>query len=627
MENGKSPGVAANSSGIRFTLAGVILFIGLALSIFAFITTQRWETSEIANEFERLVGGQISVPQSVIDLYVESSQSMGAHIGATGVIRQDEFRQYAQEMRNRRPGIRNSAWIPRVFDSDQQAHILSMRAQGITDYEFTSCGETDADQQTTLSGEIYYPITYMEPMLRPTLGFCMGSNSAWQQAMDKARDTGLPVASESLFAHGWQELDEHPADLQFEVGVFQPVYHFGLPSELGARRANLRGFLFNVLQTDMIVEEALRDLRDKGIDVTLTVGETPPVDDTALRLVAPFSMAGKSWSVIMRPEASFIEARTSAEPWIVLGVGTLLTLLLVSYLLMLMGRTAKVEQLVRIAQAELKESESQLIQSEKMASIGQMVAGMVHEINTPLGYVKSSVSLVKDNLEQIFQAIGTQREALGQLAIAGNGDDSLESIGNRLQELEEEGTNEETQVLINNTLDGLAQISRLVTNLKDFSRLDREKMAEVDIHKGLEDTLMMVHHLTKKDIQIVKHYGENLPPITCSPAQINQVFLNLMVNGVHAIHAAREGGGTLTLGTTSDGKFLHVEIADDGMGIASDKVAKIFEPFFTTKKSGKGTGLGLAIAKKIIDEHKGRIDVESTPGEGTRFRISLPIRT
>lgn len=623
MEKDNPQGFSGNASGIRYTLAGIILVLGIALSIAASLTTRQWETTQIASEFERLVGGQISAPQSVIDLYVESSQSMGAYIGATGVIRQDEFQQYAQEMNTRRPGIRTTSWIPRLFDNDRQAHLLSMRAQGMTEYAFNAC-EPSEEASTTATRDVYYPVTYMSPLLQPIMGFCMGSLEIWQTAMESARDNGTPVATDSFFVHDWQELDEHPHDLEFEVGLFQPVYHFGLPTELGARRANLRGFLFIVLQIDMIINEALSDLSDKGIDVNLVVGEAPSGDEN-LRLVAPFSVAGKSWSAVLTPDASFIESRTTAQPWVVLGIGSVLTLMLVSYLLMLMGRTAKVEELVRIAQADLKESETQLIQSEKMASIGQMVAGMVHEINTPLGYVKSSVALVKDNLEQVFQTVGSQRESLGQLALAGGGEESVEAIANQLQELEDEGTNEETQVLIENALNGLDQIAKLVNNLKDFSRLDREKVAQVDIHKGLEDTLMMVHHLSKKDIQIVKHYGEDLPQISCSPAQINQVFLNLMVNAIHAIHEAREDGGTLTLSTQADDHYLHVEIADDGMGIAPDKVAKIFEPFFTTKRSGKGTGLGLAIAKKIIDEHKGKIEVESTVGEGTRFRISLPL--
>jgi len=604
---------------IRRSLAGVFLLIGLSLTVLAYLAAQRWEAELVSSEFQRLVGGQAGAPQAAVDLYLESIQSMGAYIGATGVIRQNEFRQYAQDMITRRPGIRSVAWVPRIFDTDRQAHELAMRAQGFDDYQISACEEGDVPDTGTRSGT-YFPITYLEPLLYPVLGFCMQSTANWQQAMDQARDQGEPVATESLFAVGWQELDEHPDDLGFELGVFQPVYHYGLPSELGPRRANLRGFLFIIMQTDQIVQQALRDLRDKDIEVTLLGQAAPPVDQTSMQMEVPLNLADYQWTVAMAPASSFIAQRQTWQPLLVLLGGLLLSGLLVGYLLMLMGRTARVEQLVKEAQAELKESEAQLIQSEKMASIGQMVAGMVHEINTPLGYVKSSVDLVKTNLQELL----TPLETLPEPALAGDLETPETDCLRQFRALQEDGLPEETQVLLENAHNGLEQIARLVTNLKDFSRLDRERIDRHDLNRGLEDALIMVHHLTKKNITIHKQLEDGLPLITCAPAQINQVFLNLLVNAAQAIKQHRDSGEIRLHTWTGDG-HVHVGITDNGIGIAPEHLEKIFEPFHTTKKSGQGTGLGLAIARKIITEHGGSINVESSVGEGTTFQVSLPL--
>jgi len=244
------------------------------------------------------------------------------------------------------------------------------------------------------------------------------------------------------------------------------------------------------------------------------------------------------------------------------------------------------------AHQRLKASQLQLVQSEKMASLGQMVAGLVHEINTPLGYVRNNVEMTR--------AAMNDADALADAT-----------------------TRDDLAMLLDDTLHGIGQIGELVGNLKDFSRLDQARNDKANLNALFDNALRIVQHLVKKrDIEIVRHAGE-LPDIECAPAQINQVLLNLLSNAIQAIDHDQ---GRITVRTQAlDGRVMAL-VEDNGKGIAEENLAKVFDPFFTTKPVGQGTGLGLAIAHQIIEQHGGLIRVASKPGIGTRFLVALPIR-
>jgi signal transduction histidine kinase len=271
----------------------------------------------------------------------------------------------------------------------------------------------------------------------------------------------------------------------------------------------------------------------------------------------------------------------------------------------------------------LKESESQLIQSEKMSSLGQMVAGVAHEINTPLAYVKNSLGQVSEKLPGIGTALD-HCEKLLDLLKAGDDAEGLsrefQQTTNQIGELKKQHVIEELSVLVKDGLFGTGQVSEIVANLKNFSRLDRSKVSHSNLNECLNSTLLLAKHLLKQ-VTVNKHFGD-IPEITCSPSQINQVFLNLVTNAVQAMPGER---GTLTLTSRSEGEGIAVDVADDGAGIPPEVMSKIFDPFFTTKEIGKGTGLGLSITYKIIQQHGGRISVESKPGSGTKFTVWLPL--
>lgn len=239
---------------------------------------------------------------------------------------------------------------------------------------------------------------------------------------------------------------------------------------------------------------------------------------------------------------------------------------------------------LKSAMKELKETQIQLINSEKMASLGQLVAGVAHEINTPVASIKSNNGIVAKLLSSIEDA-------------------DLKEMLTDINEIDKEAVN---------------RISNIVTSLKKFVRLDEAELQEADINKELDLTLELIRHETKNRINVVKNYGE-IPTIRCFPNMLNQVFTNILVNACQAI----DGQGTITITTEYKNKKLVVKIKDTGKGIPQNQLSKIFSAGFTTKGIGVGTGLGLAICSKIIEKHKGEITVTSEVGKGSEFTITI----
>ncbi len=265
----------------------------------------------------------------------------------------------------------------------------------------------------------------------------------------------------------------------------------------------------------------------------------------------------------------------------------------------------------------LSSAQEQLLQSEKMASIGQLAAGVAHEINNPIGYVHSNLGTLQEYTEALLALVDGYADAL-QSDDPGANRPQLKQLRDRLDVDFIVG---DLPKLLEESREGIERVTKIVQDLKEFSHIERdEPMRPSDLRKGLESTLNIVWNDLKYKAKVDKHYGD-VPPVECHLSEINQVFMNLLINAGQAI-ADR---GLITLAMGLEGDEVWVSIADTGCGIPEDVQQRIFDPFYTTKPIGRGTGLGLAIAYRIVAKHHGRIEVSSRAGEGSTFRIVLPV--
>ncbi len=267
-----------------------------------------------------------------------------------------------------------------------------------------------------------------------------------------------------------------------------------------------------------------------------------------------------------------------------------------------------------LAHDTLKQSQAQILQQEKMASVGQLAAGVAHEINNPMGFISSNLSSLAKYLERLTGFIRTLEEKLQQDAP----DEELAALRKKLKI---DYIMEDAVHLVEESLDGAGRVKKIVQGLKNFSRIDQAERLAADINECLESTINIVWNELKYKCEVKKEYGE-LPPTVCNPQQLNQMFMNLLVNAAQAI----ETKGEIRIKTWADQDWIYTRISDTGSGIPQDKIKRIFEPFYTSKPVGKGTGLGLSIVYDIVvKNHKGDIQVESVEGKGTTFTVKIPV--
>lgn len=279
----------------------------------------------------------------------------------------------------------------------------------------------------------------------------------------------------------------------------------------------------------------------------------------------------------------------------------------------------QLESLVAERTAQLSVTKDQLVQSEKLASIGQLAAGVAHEINNPIGFVFSNMGTLEDYLRDLFTILDAYEVA------AENFSDPEVQAG--LKTLREQVDlvflRQDIPMLMTESKEGISRVKRIVQDLKDFSHVESTQEWQLaNLHQGIDSTANIVANEIRYKADLVKEYGE-LPEIECLPSQLNQVFMNLLVN---AAHAMGEGRGRITIRTGTLDDTVWLEFSDTGLGIPEAIRQKIFDPFFTTKSVGKGTGLGLSLSYGIIQKHNGQIEVRSESGKGSTFRITLPVK-
>ncbi len=279
-------------------------------------------------------------------------------------------------------------------------------------------------------------------------------------------------------------------------------------------------------------------------------------------------------------------------------------------------RTAALEASNR----ELKDTQAQLVNSEKMASLGQLTAGIAHELNNPINFVSGNVDPLKRDINDVTDLLARY----DALKVGENIDQDLEDIHKMRKDLDIDYTLEEIDTLLNGIDEGAARTANIVKGLREFARLDQGDFSSANINSGIESTLAILSGKFGDTIRLETEFGQ-IPEIECYPGQLNQVFMNIFVNGIQAVEAKNEPG-KISVQTGQENGNLFIRIEDDGVGMDESTQSRIFDPFFTTKDVGEGTGLGLSISHGIIKKHKGNISVMSEKGKGTTFLITLPLQ-
>ena len=276
---------------------------------------------------------------------------------------------------------------------------------------------------------------------------------------------------------------------------------------------------------------------------------------------------------------------------------------------------------LRESHDHLKRTQSQLVNAEKMASLGQLTAGIAHEINNPVNFITSNIPPLRRDLADVLEVLNGYRSLDAAEATT-----SLPALREREAELDIDGSIVELGEILRSIEEGAGRTAEIVRGLRNFSRLDEDDLKLADLNEGLQSTLTVLANQLKDHAELQLELGQ-LPAVECHPGKLNQVFMNILNNAIQAIASRKDlRRGTITVRTTTVGDAVRISIADDGPGMTESVMAKVFEPFFTTKDVGEGTGLGLSIAYSIVEKHGGRITVESLPGAGATFHVTLPQR-
>jgi PAS domain S-box-containing protein len=267
--------------------------------------------------------------------------------------------------------------------------------------------------------------------------------------------------------------------------------------------------------------------------------------------------------------------------------------------------------------------QARLVQSEKLASLGLLSAGVAHEINNPLAYVSNNLAILERDIQGLKATAEACEEARGLLE--STRPDFAAKVSQLVEEIGLAYVQQNIDRILGSTRQGIRRVADIVQNLRDFARLDRAEFERADINDAITCTLEMLRGELSRCAITVAPQLRDLPPVLCAPAQINQVFFNLIINAIQAIEATAQGRGRIEISTHPDADTVVIEVADDGGGIPPEDLSRVFDPFFTTRPVGTGAGLGLSISHGIVTDHGGRIEAASAPGQGARFRVTLPV--
>ncbi|MBP0016218.1 MAG: CHASE domain-containing protein [Cyanobacteria bacterium SBLK] len=667
------------SQNLRYFPVWFISIAGLSLSLIMTVFVARWERSRIWEQFDRRADNLAFALQQNLDDVSQVARSLSGFYKASDRVTSEEFREFSLQILRNTPGVLRVGYAPKISQAEREIYE---REKSLTIWQ----GRDKKERKIAPKMPVYFPSAYLEPndSLQSRLGY--NHFAEWQRkaAIEKARDTSVlaiapsfipnisthkefiiyaPVYDRSGSVATREERKKSFSGVAYTVFQVENIVRTALK---GINTNGLDLYLYEMpvdrlesalnkslnspkehflVAYDAQQEKFLQDAESAKIEQLLANSPQHrhcPYSRDWTVCIRTVNLEDREWSLLILPEVAF--AGTFGKLSGTFAIGFLATGILVLYLFLSLKRSSQKEALLQALIAserqlkmqkanlektleKLKQTQSQLVHTEKMSGLGQMVAGIAHEINNPIGFIYGNVDFALQYSQDIIKILNLYDRYHPN---------PHPEIQAEIENVELEYLLEDFPQILQSMQSGAQRIQEIVLSMRNFSRLDEAKMKFVDIHEGIDNTLTILQHRLKAKgiypgIQAIRDYGD-LPEIECNAGQLNQVFMNLIANAIDALREADDRdeltqSPQIAIRSRIEGdRHIAIEIADNGLGIPEHIQSKLFDPFFTTKAVGKGTGLGLSISYQIVTEfHNGQLECISEPGQGARFRILLPV--
>ncbi|OCR00736.1 histidine kinase [Oscillatoriales cyanobacterium USR001] len=617
----------------RYILGGVTLCVGMGLSAIASNAVHNWEEKFMQAELQERLDRVATDIEREIQSNLEVVRAAGTFYSTSEDVKEEAFQRFVQSAKYRHPSLKAIAWLPRISNPQQQ--------------EFFP-----------------YYIT-PSPHRETPLAFDLAIDSTHRSDLEKAAKREEIIASVRQLSL---------TNNQPSFFVFQPIFRSADPENNSSlSHEELKGFTLGIFLINPIVKSAVQDTKLNSInfylqDIMAPEGEkflafyegkkNRVITDNnnvqqlqiGQRVYCPdgssctriLNIENRRWLLQLLLTSEYMTPQKYWRSLATLALGIILTAIITVYVISLLSyteriekvaveRTAKSKQLEQTLE-ELQQTQAQLVQTEKMSSLGLLVAGVAHEINNPVNFIGGNLHHANEYTKDLLGLVELYQQHYPK---------PCPEILEYIELIEFDFLIQDLPKLLSSMKTGAERIIEIVQNLRNFSRLDESEMKLVNIHEGIDSTLLILQSRLKAkpnspQIEVVKIYG-NLPLVECYAGQLNQVFMNIIANAIDALDSYNQERSyqdavanpsiiKIVTHTLHSDKVL-VRISDNGPGIREEVKKRLFDPFFTTKPVGKGTGLGLSISYQIIvDKHKGSIRCDSAPGNGTEFVIEIPLR-
>ena len=655
---------------------GVVGLTGITLSIIATVVVYHWELAKAREQFQQQSTVLVNELQRQLNSYTQLTRSVGSFLNSSEEVTREEFQEFTSSLLPYYDGLLGLGWSKKVENQERYLYEQQLKAQGMIDFKIH---EHNPRGNQVVAGDrpVYFPTTYIAPLDRwqDYIGWDAASDIKRLLTIKKAERIGVSISTPLV------ELENGKPGFVLYYPVFGPnkLNPQSLEGENPDTNTKFQGVVFGFYEVRTWVEKAISNLNLNGLDFYLYRLPEDQLDSalnkTAVTASDYFLIAYKanSQSLTESPQVANLAVIDSPTNWrrlcrysrewefyirslhtaqqelsllvlpashhsifswrsgTVLALGLLMTGSLVMYLLISQQATLKIEgknrELEELLQ-ELQQTQLQLVQTEKMSSLGRLVAGVAHEINNPVSFISGNVEHASNHFLDLFYLLDLYQTQYPT---------PTPEIEAAIEDIDLDFLAEDLPKLLKSMKVGSERLREIVLSLRNFSRLDESTVKEVDIHTGIESTLMILAHRIKSqpdrpELRVRKDYG-NLPLIECYAGQLNQVFMNIFANAIDALEDSiqlgqlKERSPMISIKTAQvDPEWITIQIADNGPGIKTDIQTRLFDPFFTTKPVGKGTGLGLSISYQIIcEKHGGYLLCSSEEGNGTEFIIKLPI--